>query len=105
MPGGFPLQDDGPGMNALFHDLAVEQEEKRAALRDQVADRKLSDAQRSALLVGEQALENLPTFERDDLIAKGLAVRAWPQITGAGWKTWLTEEGVRARLLISAPHP
>jgi hypothetical protein len=28
---GFPLQDTGPGMNELFHDLQVEQEERRAA--------------------------------------------------------------------------
>jgi hypothetical protein len=27
---GFPLQDEGPGMNELFHDLQVEQEEQRA---------------------------------------------------------------------------
>jgi hypothetical protein len=30
MPGGFPLQDTGPGMNELFHDLAVEQAENQA---------------------------------------------------------------------------
>lgn len=28
MPRGFPLQDTGPGMNGLFHDLAVEQAEQ-----------------------------------------------------------------------------
>lgn len=39
MPRGFPLQDDGPGMKELFHDLAVEQEIERAARKD----RKLSD--------------------------------------------------------------
>jgi hypothetical protein len=33
MSRGFPLQDTGPGMNELFHDLAVEQEEERAAAR------------------------------------------------------------------------
>jgi hypothetical protein len=27
---GFPLQDEGPGMNEMFHDLAVAQEEERA---------------------------------------------------------------------------
>lgn len=26
---GFPLQDEGPGMNELFHDLQVEQEQER----------------------------------------------------------------------------
>lgn len=31
MPRGFPLQDTGPGMNELFHDLQVEQEEHRQA--------------------------------------------------------------------------
>lgn len=30
MSRGFPLQDTGPGMNELFHDAAVEQEEERA---------------------------------------------------------------------------
>lgn len=30
MPGGFPLQDEGPGMSEMFHDLAIEQEEERA---------------------------------------------------------------------------
>lgn len=25
---GFPLQDEGPGMNELFHDLSVEQEQR-----------------------------------------------------------------------------
>lgn len=29
MPSGFPLQDTGPGMNELFHDLAVEQDERK----------------------------------------------------------------------------
>lgn len=33
MPGGFPLQDTGPGMSELFHDLQVEQEERKAAER------------------------------------------------------------------------
>ena len=28
---GFPLQDEGPGMSELFHDLQVEQEERKAA--------------------------------------------------------------------------
>lgn len=31
---GFPLQDEGPGMNELFHDLQVEQEERRAKARE-----------------------------------------------------------------------
>lgn len=31
---GFPLQDEGPGMNELFHDLQIEQEERRAKLRE-----------------------------------------------------------------------
>lgn len=35
MPGGFPLQDTGPGMGELFHDLQVEQEERRAKERCQ----------------------------------------------------------------------
>lgn len=34
MPGGFPLQDTGPGMSELFHDLQVEQEERKAAAAD-----------------------------------------------------------------------
>lgn len=38
MPKGFPLQDDGPGMKQMFHDLAVEQEEHR------VNQRELTDA-------------------------------------------------------------
>lgn len=29
MPRGFPLQDTGPRMNELFHDLAVEQDERK----------------------------------------------------------------------------
>lgn len=33
MPRGFPLQDTGPGMAELFHDLAVEQEKERALER------------------------------------------------------------------------
>lgn len=37
MPGGFPLQDTGPGMNELFHDLTVEQEQERADRRDKIA--------------------------------------------------------------------
>lgn len=40
MPRGFPLQDTGPGMSQMFHDLAIEQDEERAARRD----RKLSDS-------------------------------------------------------------
>jgi hypothetical protein len=28
---GFPLQDTGPGMNELLHDLQVEEEEERRA--------------------------------------------------------------------------
>jgi len=30
MARGFPLQDEGPGMKELFHDLQVEQEEAKA---------------------------------------------------------------------------
>jgi hypothetical protein len=30
---GFPLQDESPGMNELFYDLRVEQEERKAAAR------------------------------------------------------------------------
>jgi hypothetical protein len=29
MPGGFPLQDTGPGMSEMFHDLQIEQEQDR----------------------------------------------------------------------------
>jgi len=65
----------------------------------------LNERQRRALLIGEQAIEDLPWRDRDDLIARGFAVRAWPQVTGVDWKTWLTEDGVRARLAISLPHP
>ena len=31
---GFPLQDEGPGMNELFFDLQNEQEERKAAARE-----------------------------------------------------------------------
>ena len=38
---GFPLQEQGPGMSELFHDMTVEQEERKAAaivtLRDHIA--------------------------------------------------------------------
>lgn len=34
MSRGFPLQDTGPGMNELFHDMAVEQEMERATQQD-----------------------------------------------------------------------
>lgn len=33
MPRGFPLQDEGPGMKQMFHDLSVEQDEERSARR------------------------------------------------------------------------
>lgn len=33
MARGFPLQDTGPGMNQMFHDLAAEEEARRAAER------------------------------------------------------------------------
>jgi Pyruvate/2-oxoacid:ferredoxin oxidoreductase delta subunit len=36
MSRGFPLQDEGPGMKQMFHDLAIEQEEERAKQRDLV---------------------------------------------------------------------
>jgi len=39
MSRGFPSQDPGPGMNELFHDLQVEQDQELASRRD----RKLSD--------------------------------------------------------------
>lgn len=34
MPRGFPLQDTGPGMAEMFHDLQIEQEQERAAKRE-----------------------------------------------------------------------
>lgn len=36
MPRGFPLQDTGPGMNELFHDLAVDQAEQRDIERGRI---------------------------------------------------------------------
>lgn len=39
MSRGFPLQNEGPGMRELFHDLQIEQEQERFARRN----RKLSD--------------------------------------------------------------
>ena len=33
MTRGFPLQDTGPGMNELFHDLKVDQEIEKERLR------------------------------------------------------------------------
>lgn len=36
MPGGFPLQDTGPGMAEMFHDLGVEQSEDKLR-RDLIA--------------------------------------------------------------------
>lgn len=65
----------------------------------------LNDRQLRALRIGEQAIEDLDFRDRDDLIAQGLAVRAWPQVTGVDWKTWLTPEGARVRLSLFAPYP
>jgi hypothetical protein len=64
----------------------------------------LSVTQMLALFIGEQAIEDLPWRERDDLISKGLAIRAWPNTTNAGWRTWLTEAGVRVRLALCDPY-
>lgn len=38
MPRCFPLQDTGPGMSELFHDLTVEQEKERAAKKKCVCE-------------------------------------------------------------------
>ncbi len=68
---------------------------------------RLTLGQRQALLTDERAIERLPFKERDQLIAAGLAHRAWPQKTGDGqWRTWLTEAGVRFRReLVGSPYP
>lgn len=64
---------------------------------------RLSEAQRQAILTDERAIENLPFRERDELIAAGLARRAWPQTTGDGqWRTWLTKKGVNLREKLAA---
>jgi hypothetical protein len=64
----------------------------------------LNDRQIEALRIGEQALEGLPFRDRDDLIMKGIAKRAWPKVTGGGWKTWLTPEGAKLRLDLFDPY-
>lgn len=64
----------------------------------------LNERQMRALRIGEQALEDLPFRDRDDLIVKGFAVRAWPQVTGVDWKTWLTERGAAFRLALFDPR-
>lgn len=63
----------------------------------------LNERQLTALRIGEQAIEDLPTRDRDDLIVKGLAIRAWPVVTRVDWKTWLTPEGARLRLELFDP--
>lgn len=64
----------------------------------------LNNRQLAALRIGEQAIEDLPFRDRDDLIVKGLAIRAWPDATGIDWKTWLTPEGAKLRLELIDPH-
>ena len=64
----------------------------------------LNERQLTALRIGEQAIEDLPTRDRDDLIVRGLAVRAWPRVTGVDWKTWLTPEGAALRLKLFDPY-
>ncbi|WP_027521774.1 hypothetical protein [Bradyrhizobium sp. Ec3.3] len=63
----------------------------------------LNDRQVAALRIGEQAIEDLDFRDRDGLIAKGLAVRAWPKATGTDWKTWLTPAGAQLRLELFSP--
>lgn len=65
--------------------------------------RPLNERQIAALRVGEQAIEELPFRDRDDLIANGLAVRAWPDATGHAWNTWLTPDGAALRLKLFDP--
>lgn len=64
----------------------------------------LNSAQLAALAVGEAAIEDLPTQDRDDIIMQGLAVRAWPAVTGVGWRTWLTPRGALLRLELFDPY-
>jgi len=61
----------------------------------------LNERQIAALLCDERAIENLSTEDRDDMIVKGFAHRAWPNTTGCGWKTWLTKEGLELRMTIA----
>ena len=47
---GFPLQDEGPGMNELFFDLQNEQEERKAAARDDKERKAMADLKRNEVL-------------------------------------------------------
>jgi hypothetical protein len=51
MPRGFPPQDTGPGMNELFHDLTVEQEEAKAAKKAAKEWRDISIAPRDGTVI------------------------------------------------------
>ena len=64
----------------------------------------LNERQMKALRIGEQAIEDLPFRDRDELIANGLAIRAWPKVTEVDWKTWLTPKGAKLRLELFHPY-
>jgi hypothetical protein len=53
------------------------------------------------LLRGERAIEASEFRQRDEIIAFGLARRAWPNETGDAWQTWLTPLGVEVRDLLA----
>lgn len=61
----------------------------------------LSDVQVRALMTDERAIELLDFRDRDEIIAMGLARRAWPSQTGdERWRTWLTPLGIEVREIL-----
>lgn len=61
----------------------------------------LSKVQMAALLGDERDMEALPFRERDDLIMRGLAIRAWPTESNPFWRTWVTMSGLIVRAALS----
>lgn len=56
-----------------------------------------------AIRTDEMAVEYLPFRDRDEIIGRGIARRAWPGETGSGdWRTWLTPLGLQVRDMIAA---
>lgn len=53
---------------------------------------KLDHEIRRAILVDEARIEQLPSRKLQTLIELGLAVRVGPQVTGSGWRVWITPE-------------
>lgn len=54
------------------------------------------------ILGGEAEIERCDFRDRDDIIAAGLARRAWPKETSDGmWKTWMTPLGCEVRDILS----